>query len=152
MSMMIWIIVGGVLLLAEMMIAPVFVIIYFGLSAWLVALLMSLGWLDSLSAQLLVFIGVAIILLLSSRTFFKRWFTGRFSDSQPSNVHDYNEVNKNAFGEVLEDFEHEIGVVEWRGARWRAKLSAKSRPVRVGDKVKIVKQDNITLTVMGEEI
>lgn len=133
----IWIILGVILLVAEVL-SVSFYSIFFGIGALITALLIYMGIANDLTAQLLVF-GVAS---MGSLLIFRKPLLGVF--------------NKNAkeFKEIIDDFArvsaaippHGEGKVFYRGADWIAYSDA-DHSIEENARVKIRKIDGIKLIV-----
>jgi hypothetical protein len=62
-SDLLWFVAGLVLMLVELAV-PRFIVLFFGLGAWITAVVVALGVVDSLSVQLIIFLVSSIIALL----------------------------------------------------------------------------------------
>ena len=76
----IWIIVGIVLILSELM-ATSIVAVFFGIAAIIVGLLLNFGLIESYSMQYLLFGVLSLVLLFTARGRCKRWFVGYTADN-----------------------------------------------------------------------
>lgn len=115
----IWFVAGVVLALLEMA-APGFILIFFGGGAWVVSLTTVLGLTPTLAAQLAVFGGSSVALLLTTRRFIKNRFTGDKSSTRDSSS-DLDEFTGKA-AKVLTRIHpgSRDGRVEFKGAPWTA--------------------------------
>ncbi len=138
---LIWFIVGMVLLVAELL-APAHVIIFFGLGAWVVALICLLKPI-SLNTQLIIFILVSPIILLTLRNYFKSLFSGHISAVQNPNKDMDDFIGKRAI--VKESIvPHKGGKVEFNGTLWSADAGEE---IGVGENVIVLSKDNLLLKV-----
>jgi membrane protein implicated in regulation of membrane protease activity len=137
-----WFLVGLVLLLAEL-VTPGFVIIFFGVGAWITALLIALGLTPSFNAQLLTFMIASVVSLVLFRKKGKSLFEGRRAGGYGA-----NEVVDSVVGEkavvVADIAPHAIGKVEFNGSHWQAEADV---TIPKGTTVTIVERKNLTLIV-----
>ncbi|KKO45165.1 peptidase [Arsukibacterium ikkense] len=142
---MIWIIVGVLLILSELL-ATSIVAVFLGIGAIVVGILLQLGWIESPSAQFLIFGIVSLALLFGSRGHFKRWFTGYTADrgEQPFKLSEDigNRVT------VLADFEQGAGRVVLNGVQWDARSS---EPLKAGDVAWVIANEGIHLMVSAQQ-
>ncbi len=135
----IWFIIGAVLLLLELAV-PGLIIFFFGLGAWVVALLLT--FLDmSLTWQIIVFILSSVAGLIMLRKFLKNKFFDRADDRS-------GELDDEFTGSVAlaeTDFKPGVpGKVSFRGTIWTA---FSDEEIGKGSQVKIVSKESITLKV-----
>ena len=134
----IWFATGFVLLLLEF-VSPGIIIIFFGIGAWIVAVL--LLFLDlSINLQLIIFIISSILLLVSLR----KWFRGLFGTDSPP-VKSESELTDEFIGKHA-TVSHEIspqigGKIEFRGTVWDAQAD---ETIAAGAVVEIIAKHNIT--------
>jgi len=136
-----WIVAGLLLILSEF-IVPGFLIFFFGVGAMLTGCLMLCFNGMPVYLQLLNFAVVSVVLLFASRHFFPNIFRGKERNSAlPSD----DEECAGKMVEVVEPIVPEIGgKVGFQGTEWHA-VSDKRH--EVGEFVRIVKRENITLIV-----
>jgi len=136
----VWLIFGLALVLLELFI-PGVILIFFGAAALVVSGLVALGVLPSLAGQILVFTVLSVILLLGVRRFCKAWFMGKTVTSQDT-------VEDDFIGQVVvvtSAIDPGLGgKIEFKGAAWSAKSD---NAHAVGDRVKIVSRQNLTVVV-----
>lgn len=151
MPILYWIILGGVFLALELFVIPIFYVMYFGISAWVVALLLALGVELSDPWQWMIFGVLGVVLLLSTRHMFKGSLKGNVVKPGEEGPNDYSYVADNETATILESFEHGHGVVEWRGVRWKALLQDDQNhddgDLPIGGIVAVIQQKNLTLLV-----
>ena len=140
---LVWFCVGMVLLVAEIII-PGIILLFFGLGAWLVALMCFLGVLPETSYQLIVFAISSVIFLFAFRKWLKAQFSGHVYDEQQPEV-DLDEFT----GKIVRVVEavnakSQTGKVEFKGARWSVISSGNHA---VGSQVKIIGLDGIKLII-----
>lgn len=131
----------GLLLIASEMLIPGFTIFFFGLGAWLVAVVaLFFPFLEgSFAWQVLAWVMASILSFAFLRRKFSRLFRGTL----------LNRLPPEGLGEravVLEPITPEqAGRVRYRGTSWKAVSLTES--FETGDEVSIVGEDGITLTV-----
>lgn len=134
-----WFFIGLGLLLAELVI-PGFFIIFFGIGAWITALV-CLIWEPSVNLQMIIFAITSVLTLLGLRKMIqKRLFYDR--DSKAADIEDEftgkEAVAANDFGQDL------TGKVHFKGTTWMAESKT---PIREGQRIIIVGKDNMKLFV-----
>jgi len=134
-----WFILGLVLLLLELVV-PGFVIIFFGVGAWITSLVCLISN-PGFNLQSLIFALSSVITLLAFRKLIKNKFI-------------YNKEDRSA--EVEDEFTGrdalavdnfgpgEKGKVEFKGTSWKAESDYE---IHAGDIVKIIQKENLTLKV-----
>jgi membrane protein implicated in regulation of membrane protease activity len=135
----IWFIIGLVLFLLELVL-PGFVIFFFGVGAWITALLCLVAD-PGINVQAIVFAFTSVLsLLLLRKIIQKKYFYSREELSK--------EVEDEFSGRealALSDFEPgKTGKVEFKGTTWKAESSS---PVQKGDTVRIIEKENFKLIV-----
>jgi len=139
---LIWFIIGLVILLFEFAL-PGFIIFFFGVGAWLVAIFCYFFDL-SLNLQLLLFILSSILLLLTLRKWLRIVFTGR-SDSTNTTGGERQEEFLGERAVVRKDIiPGSVGRVDFHGTQWNATAG---EAIMKGQQVEITGKDNITFTV-----
>lgn len=137
-----WFLVGLLLLLAEL-VTPGFVVIFFGVGAWVTALLIALGILPDFNAQLITFMIASVVSLMLFRKKGKSLFEGRRAGGYGA-----NEVVDSIVGEkavVVADIAPNVtGKVEYNGSHWQAEADV---AISKGTAVAIVERKNLTLIV-----
>ena len=131
----------GLLLIASEMLIPGFTIFFFGLGAWITALvaLVFPPLAGSLAWQIVLWAAGSIFSFAFLRKHFRRWFRGTLLDRMPK-----NNVGERAV--VLEAISPEkAGRVRYRGTSWKAVSLTES--FETGEEVSIIEEDGITLTV-----
>lgn len=141
MSAVIWVILGVVLIAAEMLLNA-FIIIFFGIAAVIVGILLQLGMPETAGLPYVVFgvLSVALLVLLRSR--FQNWFKGRSISAQ----RDDDFLGRDAVVESGFDVASpDRGKVMYRGASWDAR--SRTGPFARGAYVRITARDSSTLIV-----
>jgi len=138
-----WFLGGLILILAELAL-PGFIVIFFGIGAWLTALCIWMGFIETLSSQLVVFLVTSLLSLLLFRKQGKKYFQGKVSGK----VDDVSTLD-NVSGEraiVIEDIipRSLSGKVEFHGTQWNA---AAETEIKKGTTVEILRRNDLTLTV-----
>ena len=138
---LIWFLVGLLLLLGEF-VFPGLVILFFGLGAWIVALICVFAD-PGINAQLLIFIATSVVSLLLLRKWARGVFYGHCSDEQDLTQDRTEAIGKHVV--VTEAISTKLpGKVELNGTEWSATADA---DIAVGEAVEIVEKDNLTLIV-----
>ncbi len=137
-----WALVGIVLVFCEFFL-PGLVIVFFAAGALLTALTTLLGWTPTLSGQLLVFIATSLLSLFLLRRMLQKTFLGRLFDSDEAMRFD---VDRGGLVRVVEEIDpgRGTGRVHYQGSSWLARANEK---IPLGESVRIVDVDNITLIV-----
>ena len=136
-----WFLIGAALLLSEFVV-PGLVVAFFGIGAWITAVLTWMGVIEDTSLQALVFAVSSLVVLFLLRRYLKEWFSGGESDGEDSLDDEF--IGKEV--RVLKDIPggHELGKVELKGAEWRA-LS--DHPISAGSLVRVVDRKDLSLIV-----
>jgi len=137
----IWLILGLIMILLEF-VNPGIVIIFFGIGAWIVALICL--FIDiSINIQLLIFLIVSVLMLVLLR----RWFKGMFH-SRSTGRSEEDESFDSYFGKhavVTKEISAGLkGKIEFQGTYWDAESFD---TIPEGETVEIVDKKNITFTV-----
>ena len=138
---LLWFLIGLILILLEFGI-PGVITVFFGIGAWLVALLCLLFNIP-LNLQIIVFIIGSIIPLILLRKWFKQLLDGR-SIVGPVDLDELEEFLGKKVIVTEEITPDRRGRVEFRGSTWKAEAYEK---IAVGTTVEIVDKNNITLIV-----
>lgn len=140
----IWFLVGLVLIISEFAM-PGLIIIFFGVGACVVGIVcvFSESVSSNVNAQLLLFCGSSVVLLLCLRKSLKAIFKGYAGSKQ--------DLRENLDGHVgqkvvvkKEISPHRKGKVELHGTDWDAEAD---ETIAAGDMVEVVARDNLTLKV-----
>jgi membrane protein implicated in regulation of membrane protease activity len=142
----IWFVIGVVLVLLELAL-PGVIVVFFGLGAGVTSLLLWLGLITSLDAQLMVFSVASLVLLFALRRWVKNRFTGYVPDaaSGASNLDDFAGGTATAVDDLVPG---RVGPVEFRGSRWSAIADT---PIARGETGRITKLDGLTLHLTRKE-
>ncbi len=135
----IWFLIGLVLIILEFFI-PGVIIIFFGVGAWVTAVLcfmfgISVNW------QLLIFFTFSLVSLFSLRKLLKRKFfaVNDCADDDPTD--DF--IGKTATA-LISFGPNEIGKIKFKGTVWTAKSSS---TIKKNEFVKIIQKESIKLIV-----
>ena len=138
-----WFILGVAFFIIEMAV-PGFVLMFFGIGAWITAILTWIGILPSIPLQIGVFIVSSVVTLFLFRTKLSNYFKGRISGkAEPedvlTSVKGLKAVVKKEIlpGEV-------IGKVEFNGTLWNAEADEQ---IAEGSVVEIIERKNLVLKV-----
>ncbi len=134
----IWFLIGLGLLLLELVL-PGFVVMFFGIGAWIVALLLAFFDIGT-EFQILIFLVTSIIGLIALRKVLKK----KFFDKKDEKIEDQLEEFIGKTAEVLDDFTKGTGKVEFKGTHWKA---VSESDLKKGDRVTIIEKDSLTLIV-----
>lgn len=137
-----WAILGFVLIGIEVF-ALNMILVFFGVGALAVALLTGLGLTNSLTAQLPVFAGISLFVLIFLRRRFQKIFTGTTQRGE-GQADDTGLAGRQ--GTVTQDFSNGRGKVELGGTGWKA-VTDPARPLKVGEAVRVTGSKGITLLV-----
>lgn len=142
-SELLWFIIGLVFMLAELAI-PGFVVIFFGIGAWITALCAALGLVDSFNAQVAVFLVSSILTLVLFRKQGKKYFRGRVSGI--AGAEDALDNLRGQKAVALSDLVPKAlgGKVEFNGTVWEAESDMR---ISKGTTVEIVERKNLVLIV-----
>jgi inner membrane protein len=134
-----WIVVGAVLLAAEVVVPTDFFLVFLGASALAVGLLGLIGWDAAVWVQWLAFAALAILSLV----FLRGWLRARPTAGVPETV----------MGEAATATEPiepgGLGRVELRGSTWSAR-NAGDEPIAPGDRMRVTHVEGLTLHVRRE--
>lgn len=142
----IWFIIGLVMLLIEFS-SPGLIIFFFGVGAWVVAVLCLFADI-SLNMQLAIFIISSLLLLVLLRNWMKTIFKGHITSRQ--NLEEFPDefVGKKAV--VVKDIvPGSKGRVEFQGSHWDAESD---KEIKKGTNVEIIGKDNITFKVKSMSV
>jgi inner membrane protein len=140
---LLWFLVGLVLLVSELML-PGFVIIFFGIGAWITAALIALGLVPTFNAQLLTFLVSSIFALVLFRRKGKRWYEGRVSGEMPPGASMEDLQGQRAVVISAITPKDPGGKVEFHGTAWNAEAD---EPLQPGQIVEIQERKNLVLRV-----
>jgi len=137
----IWIIIGILCIILEFFL-PGAVIVFLGISAIVVGLLLKIGLPTAGGLPFLVFMVLSAAQIIFLRRWVKNWFTGRSMNSEDASMEEF--VGKEAT--VVKGFENNStkGTVMFKGANWNA---VSETALKAGDEVIIEKQEGIVLYV-----
>jgi len=138
----IWLIVGGVLMVAELVI-PGLITVFLGIAGVIIALGYKLGLLSEIIPGIIIWFILSLFLVFVLRELIQKWMPGESR---------HKEINEDtdAFGsivEVIEDIriEDSNGRIKFRGTTWQATTSAPL--IEKGSKAKIITRDNLVWIV-----
>ena len=136
-----WLYAGAILMFLEL-VAPGFVIFFFGLAAATVGVLrFAFGESFTLAGQLAAFSALAIVYLVLLR----RWMKSIFSGRAVASADDFDNGYVGRTGRVTAPIAPpEAGRVEIGDAEWTATADV---PVAAGAHVKVISQNNLTMKV-----
>ena len=135
---------AGVLFFVIELISPGFVLMFFGIGAWISAIISWTGISHSLVIQIVIFLVVSILTLVFLRSKFSAWMKGRESGQQPPG--DSLTSVKGQKAVTITEI-HPNGVdckVEFNGTKWNAESD---EVIEKGTPVEIVERKNLVLKV-----
>jgi membrane protein implicated in regulation of membrane protease activity len=136
---LLWFAIGLVLLLMELVI-PGFFIFFFGLGAWVTALVCLIGE-PSTNLQIIIFAITSVISLIGLRRIIQKKFF--YSKGKESEDVEDEFTGKEAL--AVSDFGDEInGKVEFKGTTWTAESKSE---IKAGQRVIIIEKDSFKLLV-----
>ena len=140
---LLWFLVGLVLAFLEFAV-PGVILIFFGVSAWIVALTAYIRLTSSVESQLLTFIVSSVLLLIFLRRWVKGKFHGHVRDVQdPSqNLDEFTGKDVLVLDDVIPG--KTGGYVEFKGASWSA---VSEEPLKKGEIAIIAGLDGLTLKI-----
>lgn len=144
MDWIVWIIIGAVLIAAEVLTTG-FVLLWFGIGALVAAALALLG-VESIVAQVMAFLAVSSLLVLASRTLFERFLV---RSSPSAELKTGVEMMIGQVGTVVEASRgamHE-GAVKLYGSVWTAFPVEGEEPLAVGEPVRVERVEGNTIYV-----
>ncbi len=137
----IWFLIGLILALLEF-ILPGLIILFFGVGAWVVALICAIFNIG-INSQLLIFILSSVLLLIFLRKKVKSIFMGKTDENLPTGQNLEDIIGQKV--KVTEAIKPRTpGKVEFHGTIWKAESD---EDVAEGAFAEIVRQDSITLIV-----
>lgn len=141
MNALVWIVVGILLILSELLATSV-VAVFIGLGALATGLALWAGLIDSLAWQLIVFSVVSLGSLILARRRLKAWFGGFTTDQGENHSAFRQDVGERVTAET--DFDQGAGRVILNGVAWDA-LS--DDDLKAGDVAWVIRNEGIRLTV-----
>lgn len=127
MTPLIWISIGLLLILSELL-ATSIIAVFLGLGALATGLALQFGWVESLTAQLVLFSLVSLASLLLARRKLQAWFVGETRTPSKASQHFQEEIGQRV--EVISDFDQGAGRVRLNGVAWDA---FSEDPLKQGD-------------------
>ena len=134
----IWFLVGLGLLLLEL-ILPGLVILFFGIGAWITALVCAVTDIN-LNWQIFIFLVASLLGLVLLRKYLKKRFFSKADKETQDQLEEF--IGREAM--AVEAFKDGTGLVEFKGTRWTARSDD---PVSKGQWVTIQSKDSLTLIV-----
>jgi membrane protein implicated in regulation of membrane protease activity len=143
MSALWWFLIGLGMMVLELAL-PGFIVIFFGIGAWVTAATAALSLTPTLNGQLLVFLSTSVASVLVLRRWLQGTLQGRVTGQNVSETRldDFVGHKANVTVAIIPDTTE--GRVEFRGTEWTARARA---PVSAGTTVRILAKDNLTLRV-----
>lgn len=138
---LIWFLFGLVLMLGEI-VTPGFVLVFFGVAAWIISLMLWLGVSISFTTQLFIFLITSVGTLMLFRKYGSKYSHGKVvTPGAGTSIDDV----KGEKAVVLYDIQPNIGgKVEFHGTLWNAESDV---AISKGTSVEVVERNNLTLKV-----
>lgn len=137
----IWILTGIVLIVAEFLV-PGVVIVFFGVAAIVVGLLLGCGIALPISAQLIIFGVLGLVLLFALRA----RFTALFHGASTAEANGVEIFSPGETAEAISAFQDGRGKVTLRGAQWQAELED-AQEAAAGQRLYVVGHRGLILRV-----
>jgi len=140
---LVWFLLGVLFFIVEM-ITPGFVLMFFGIGAWIAGIVAWTGLTDSLSIQIIIVLATSLLSLVLLRKKFSGFFHGRVSGKQPpeDSITSVKGQKAIALTDIKPD---EPGCkVEFNGTLWSADAD---EFIAKGTRVEIVERNNLVLKV-----
>jgi inner membrane protein len=140
---LVWFLLGVLFFIVEM-ITPGFVLMFFGIGAWITAIVSWIGLTNSLTIQIIIFLVTSLLTLLLLRKKFSGFFHGRVSGKQSpeDSITSVKGQKAIAMTDIKPD---EPGCkVEFNGTLWSADAD---EFIAKGTRVEIVERNNLLLKV-----
>ena len=134
-----WFLIGLILFLLELVI-PGFFIFFFGLGAWLTALVCLIGE-PGTNLQIIIFAVTSVLTLIALRKIIQKKFF--YSKGNQSEEVEDEFTGKEAFA-TIEITPDKKGKVEFKGTTWKAESKSE---IKEGQTVIIIEKENFTLIV-----
>ena len=136
-----WFLIGLVLFLAELVI-PGFFIFFFGLGAWVTALVCLIGNPDSITnIQIIIFAVTSVLSLIALRRIIQKKFFYSKGNLSEEVEDEFTGEEALATTDIGPDMK---GKVEFKGTTWKAESKSE---IKEGQTVIIIEKENFTLTV-----
>jgi membrane protein implicated in regulation of membrane protease activity len=138
-----WFVAGLVLILMEFAV-PGVILVFFGIGAWIVAILVYLDLLTSLTSQLFVYSAASIVLIVALRKWVKDKFYGHITGAQDltHNLDDFAGHRVTVLADVIPG--KAGGLVEFKGSDWRA---TSDEEIKKGETATVIKNEGLTLII-----
>lgn len=138
-----WFLLGMLLVLSELAL-PGFVVIFFGVGAWITALCAWIGIAGGFNSQLVIFLLSSVLSLF----LFRKQSRGHFKGIVSGKLNDVSQLD-NVRGERVMVIEDIIpgklpGKIEFHGTIWNAEAD---QEIKKGTTVEIVERNNLTMKV-----
>jgi len=136
---LVWFILGLILLLLELVI-PGFVIFFFGVGAWVTALV-CLFTNPGINLQVIIFAASSVLTLLA----FRKIIQNKFLYSKDDRSAAVEDEFTGREGIAVDNFgQDRTGIVEFKGTSWKAESSSE---IHAGQRVIIIEKENFKLIV-----
>ena len=141
---LIWVILGLLLILSELL-ATSIVAVFFGAAAVLVGILLWAGVIHSAEMQFVLFSFFSLLFLFTSRARLKRYLVGDVADKDDSHKTFRENLGEEAM--AASNFSQGKGRITLNGVAWDAQSLSSDDVISKGDRVWIVANNGIHLTV-----
>ncbi|MFA6457071.1 MAG: NfeD family protein [Bacteroidota bacterium] len=138
---LLWFFFGLALMLGEI-ITPGFVLVFFGIGAWLISLLLWLEVPITFTTQLFIFLVVSILSLLIFRKYGSKYSHGKVI--RPDAAVPFDDIRGERAVAITDIVPVTGGRVEFHGTVWNAESEV---TINNGDSVEVLERNNLTLKV-----
>ena len=133
---LIWFFIGMAFFVSEL-VSPIFILFFFGLGSWLVAIIIAFIPTLTFNQQIIIFSSSSISLLILFRNYIKNIFLG----NQNQNKY-FNEISKgNSLAVITKTIRPgTFGEIKFKGTFYKAKSDDSNMEIKVDDDVVVIKQ------------
>jgi inner membrane protein len=135
----IWFIVGLFMFILELLI-PGFFIFFFGVGAWITALVCLIGE-PSVNVQILIFAVTSVLSLIALRRIIQKKFFNKKQHLSEEIEDEFTDKEAVAVGDFGQE---KYGKVDFKGTTWKSESESQ---IKDGQSVIIIKKNNFTLIV-----
>jgi membrane protein implicated in regulation of membrane protease activity len=142
-AIILWFIAGAILIIAEVKM-PSFILIFFGIGAWLTVIALYLDIVTTFNEQLLLFLISSIIALVLFRKKASEYFKGKLWNKAMT-VDELENVKGKRAVVMTDILPNKLGgTIEFNGTTWKAESDI---PLSSGTTVEIIERNNLTFKV-----
>lgn len=138
---LLWFLFGLALMLGEI-VTPGFVLVFFGVGAWIISLLLWMGVSITFTAQLFIFLIVSVLSLFAFRKYGKKYSHGKVTT--PENASVVDDIRGEKAIAISDILPLTGGKVEFHGTLWNAESDVE---IKNGAMVEVIERNNLILKV-----